>query len=70
MNLSTFWKKRTKITIILKSGKEISFKCDEFSWKFDSTTGNLTSWSFTGGGRGLSPRYINPSEIAAILRTF
>jgi len=57
-------KKKHKITFILKSGKEITFRCNDFSIK---RSGNeLTGYTVTDGDGKLF--YVNLSEIAAILQ--
>lgn len=65
MNLSTFWKsKYKKITIILKSGAEINFECENMTWKVSDN--EIQSYQITGlNGKALN--YCKISEIAAII---
>ena len=65
MNLSTFWKRKAKIGIVLKSGKEIRLRCDEIKWEHQGN--ELVSYTITGLV-GTKPSYIRIEEIAAIIR--
>ena len=56
-----------KMTIILKSGKEINVKCSEFTWEMNKSTGNIVSYEIKDI-RGPIPKYLDMKEIAAIIR--
>ena len=63
--LASLLKLNARISIILKSGKEIRFKCKNIEWTHKGN--EITSYEATGivGSR---PTYIRIEEIAAIIR--
>lgn len=61
--LEKFWKPKTKITVILKSGKEVKFKCDVFRAKMPNN--ELQSYEIVGGEGKIF--YLRLDEIAAIV---
>ena len=63
MNLSTFWKPKTKHTFLFKSGKEISFRAENL--KIETSANDLISVGVTGGEGILF--YYRLDEIAAII---
>lgn len=62
--LETFWKPKIKITFILKSGKEIVFRCKNF--KITKDGNDLTSCTIVEGDGKMF--YYRMDEIAAILQ--
>ncbi len=61
---------KVQVRIILKSGAEIQFECDQIQTNTDKKTGELENW----GASGVScttldgiPAFVSPSEIAAVM---
>jgi hypothetical protein len=66
--LKTFWKSEySTLTFILKSGVKITVKCKNAKWNYNTSTGDITSYTLDGIV-GPVPKYINCAQIAAIIQ--
>jgi len=66
MNLESFWKPKIKIGIVLKSGRELTFKCSEFTYKHDGN--EITGFTYKGLTGDNPLFYLRINEIAAIIK--
>ena len=59
-----------KITIILKTGRELNFECDEISLERNKLSNEIVSYNIKGIKKGEFPISLNPSDIYCVTQTY